>query len=278
MTRSGWYPDPTGRFPRRWHDGHDWTASVVDADDQQGYDALPAAAAPAVPALPGPSSSPMPPPPPSSVPPPPNQPAASPSWQSDSSWAPGQPWQSGASGPVPTPAQQHQHPSHGDAAWQPGPSVASEFSTTSAPTRQRRNPVALIVAGAAAGLGAASLFVLDWADSLTYADLQSLVTDRDVSGAADNVLKVHMSWLGWAWAALAIVGFGVFVVGQVASHRLGHVLAALTAAIGAVLSAFVIVRLFRGPGPGPEFGAWLLPAGYLVLLAATVVSAQREPS
>jgi len=45
-----------------------------------------------------------------------------------------------------------------------------------------------------------------------------------------------------------------------------------------VLSALVIVWLFRGPGPGPEFGAWLLPAGYLVLLAATVVSAQREPS
>lgn len=134
------------------------------------------------------------------------------------------------------------------------------------------------MAGAAAGLVAASLFVLDWAESLTYADLRTLVTDRDMSGAADNVLKVHMSWLGWAWAALAIVGFGVFVVGKVATHRLGHVLAALTAAIGAVLSAFVIVRLFRGPGPGPELGAWLLPAGYLVLLAAAVVSAQREPS
>ena len=120
-----------------------------------------------------------------------------------------------------------------------------------------------------------SLFVMDWSPSLSYGDLRTLVSDRDVSGLADNIVKLHMIWLGWAWVALALVAFGVFVIGKAASHRIGHMLAALAAAIGAVLAAFVIVRMFRGPAD-PELGAWLLPAAYLVLLAAVVVSARRD--
>ena len=51
-TRPGWYPDPSGRFPKRWHDGYDWTASVLDNNGQQAFDQLPPAGAPAVASLP----------------------------------------------------------------------------------------------------------------------------------------------------------------------------------------------------------------------------------
>jgi len=284
MTRSGWYPDPTGRFPRRWHDGEDWTASVIDQDGQQGYDALPTATAPAVPALPG-SASPVPPPPPQQVsptpPPPPGQPApaAQPSWQAESSWQPGQAWQSGPSSPAAPPAQPYQQPyqqparSAGQAAWQPGLSPAPAFAPTSAATRLGQNPLVFLFTGIAVGLFGFSLFLLDWAEGVAFSDFET--GGQSVAGI-DNLVLWNLDWLAYVWVAVAVAAFGLFVIAKVAPHRFGHVVAALVAAIGAVMSAFVVVKLFRGPGD-PEYGAWLLPAAYLVLLAAVVVSAQREP-
>lgn len=36
---AGWHRDPLGRFDRRYHDGHKWTAHVTrDADQQQFED------------------------------------------------------------------------------------------------------------------------------------------------------------------------------------------------------------------------------------------------
>lgn len=51
VSAAGWYPDPTGRFGRRWHDGDNWTDAVVGANGQTMNDPLHLALAPATPVL-----------------------------------------------------------------------------------------------------------------------------------------------------------------------------------------------------------------------------------
>lgn len=51
MSAAGWYPDPTGRFGRRWHDGDNWTDAVVGANGQTMNDPLHLALAPTTPVL-----------------------------------------------------------------------------------------------------------------------------------------------------------------------------------------------------------------------------------
>lgn len=43
---SGWFPDPSGRFGRRWYDGFRWTENVVAADGRAVTDPLPEDAPP----------------------------------------------------------------------------------------------------------------------------------------------------------------------------------------------------------------------------------------
>jgi hypothetical protein len=43
----GWYPDPSGRFAQRYHDGTRWTEHVADASGQRSVDSPEAQAAPA---------------------------------------------------------------------------------------------------------------------------------------------------------------------------------------------------------------------------------------
>lgn len=88
----------------------------------------------------------------------------------------------------------------------------------------------------------------------------------------------HFDWLGYVAVAVALVAFGVSVLARAGSHRVGHVVAAIAAAAGALLSMLAIVRLFRLPGLDSDVAAWLLPAGYLVLLVAVVLSARKEPA
>jgi len=133
---------------------------------------------------------------------------------------------------------------------------------------------ALIAVGIAVAMWALSLFVLDWADDVGFSDFRRAI--GSVSGMVDNLVKWNLKGLGYAWAAVAVAATGLFVIGGLSSQRIGHVITALVAAGGAAMSALVVVRLFRGPGPDPEIGAWLLPAGYLVLLAGIVISASRD--
>ena len=46
----GWYPDPSGRFAQRYHDGTRWTEHVADAGGQRSTDSPEGQAAPAAPA------------------------------------------------------------------------------------------------------------------------------------------------------------------------------------------------------------------------------------
>jgi hypothetical protein len=135
--------------------------------------------------------------------------------------------------------------------------------------------VALGIAGIVA-----SMFVLDW-----YSEGGQSVAFRDfgegsIASSApllDKLAFWNFKWLGFVVGGVALLSVVVFVVARAGSHRLGHVVAALDVTIGALLSTFAIVRLFRPAGFDPEIGAWLLPAGYLVLLVAIVVSARAEP-
>lgn len=250
----GWYTDPLGHADRRWFDGRNWTAGVLDAEGREGVDQLPGTAAPTLPGT---------------VPPPPttSEPstwagAGAGNW-SDSGWqAPGRSLPA-AVAPTATAA----------ATWSPQPAAAAARTG-------RLDPVVLGPIGVAIVLFVLSLFVLDWVssgpNSAGYGDLVGDGASADAF--LDKVMIWHYQWLGYLVAAAAVVAVGAFVLGGAGSRRAGHVIAAVIAGAGALLAALAIVRYFRFPGLDPEFGAWLLPAGYLLLLAAVVVSARRTAS
>ena len=262
-TRPGWYPDPSGRYPKRWYDGNDWTASVLDHSGQQAYDQLPPAGTPSVAALPVASAPPPPPPPGGSSVPAPSPWAPDPSWQSARSPS-AQPYTPVSSGGV---WAQQQPVTTASLGLTPPPAVSTPATGLSA--------IALVIGTIGLALIALSLFVLDWGPDATFSDIRTGLRDLDPSEWADKVVKYYTQWLGYVWLGVTGLAVAFAAGGRGAARRSAHVGAALLAGLGAVLATFVIVRGFRGPGPGPEFGAWLLVGGYLVTLAGLIVSARR---
>jgi hypothetical protein len=271
MTRSGWYPDPSGRYPKRWFDGNDWTASVLDNGGQQAYDQLPPAGAPSVAALPAAASPPR--PPASSAPPPP--PGGS-SVPAPSPWAPETSWQSAPS----QSAQPHTPMTSGGVWARQQPVTTASLGLTPPPAVSApatgRSAIALVIGTIGLALIAVSMFVLDWGPDATFSDIRTSVSDLDPSEWADKIVKYYTEGLGYLWLGITGLAVAFAAGGRRAVRRSAHVGAALLAGLGAVLATFVIVRLFRGPGADPEFGAWLLTAGYLVMLAGVAVSARRH--
>lgn len=256
----GWYTDPLGHADRRWFDGSSWTANVLDADGREGIDQLPGPAAPAATVQPG------------AIPPPPGAaanhtwagPAGGGTW-SDSAWqAPDRSLPAKVAHTAVQPVAQ-------PGGWPPQPAVAAR--STRGP-----NPIVIGLVALAAVCFVLSLFVLDWVSSgPSSAGFGDLVADGASPDAFLDKLSVwHFQWLGYVVAAVAIVAVAVFVLGRAGSTRAGHVGAAAVAGIGALLATLAIVRYFRFPGLDPELGAWLLPAGYLVLAAAAVVGARTS--
>jgi hypothetical protein len=126
-----------------------------------------------------------------------------------------------------------------------------------------------------------SMFVLDWySEGGQSARFRDFGEGSVVSSAPflDKLAFWNFKWLGFVTAGVALLSVLVFVVARAGSHRVGHVVAAIDVTIGALLSTFAIVRVFRPAGFDPEIGVWLLPAGYLVLLLAVVVSSRAEPA
>lgn len=263
----GWYPDPLGHADRRWFDGAGWTATVLDAEGRQGIDQLAAPASTVV------QASVPPPPPPASN-------AASDSWarpagSSSASWAdPGSPatW----AGPA---SDQAWNSSSAALAAVVAPTVgAPQYVAPARPVvSSPMRPVAFGLVGLAVVGFVLSLFVLDWISvGPASASFGDLVPDgASADGFLDQLALWHYQWLGYA-----LVGVGVAVViaavsGAVGRARAGHVAAAVVAGVGVLVTTFAIVRYFRGPGADPEFGAWLLPAAFVVLLVAVIVSARR---
>ena len=280
-TRPGWYPDPSGRYPKRWYDGNDWTASVLNHNAQQSYDQLPPAGAPAVASLPAATAPSAPPPPPGAPPRPPATAAPVTPPPGNGSWQPGQRWDATPS----TPTRPYTSSASGG-VWPPQQPVTTASLGLTPP------PVVGMSSGAGTkavvyglvGLGVAclvlSLFVVDWysegGQSVGFRDFG----DGDILPSApflDELTFWNFKWLGFVIAGLALLAVFGFVIAGVGARRGGLVVAAILAAGGALVSTLSIVRFFRTDSFDPDPGAWLLPAGYLVLLAAIVISARNEP-
>jgi hypothetical protein len=283
-TQPGWYPDPSGRFPKRWYDGTDWTASVLDHNAQQAYDQLPPAGAPVVASLPSavPAAPPRPPTSPTAPPPPVASSALAPSpWAPESSWQSPEQWSSTS-----TSAQPYT-PTTSSGVWsQQQPVTTASLGLTPPPAVRvspgsRTNPLVYgLVAGAIAAI-VLSMFVLDWySEGTESAGFRDFGEGSILSTAPllDKLAFWNFTWLGFVVAGLTLLSVLVFVVARAGPHRVGHVVSAIDATVGAVLSTFAIVRVFRTDEFDPEIGAWLLPAGYLALLLAIVIGARNEPA
>jgi hypothetical protein len=165
--------------------------------------------------------------------------------------------------------------------WAPqGPVTTASLGLTPPPavstTATGGSAIALVIGTIGLALVALSLFVLDWGPEATFSDIRTGLSDLDPPEWADKIVKYYTQWLGYVWLGVTGLAVAFAAGGRSAARRASHVGAALLAGLGAVLAAFVIVRGFRGPGPDPEFGAWLLVGGYLVMLAGVVFSARRH--
>lgn len=148
------------------------------------------------------------------------------------------------------------------------------------PAGAQTAPIVYGLVGVAVACMLLSMFVIDW-----YSEAGQSVGFRDFAEGSilssapflDKLTFWHFEWLGLVVAAVVLLSVSAFVIARTGPHRAGHVVAAIGAGGGALLSTFAIVRLFRSEAFDPDVGAWLLPAGYLVLLAAVVVSARNEP-
>ena len=158
-------------------------------------------------------------------------------------------------------------------------------STTTVLTKPAHSPTSPSVGsvpGAAIVVGAIglvmvglSMFVLDWTDGATYADFADNAETASGMPFLDRLAVWHLQWLGYLLAVLAVGSLAVALFAARSSGRVSHRLAAVASGVAAVWSALTIVRLFRTLPVDPGFGAWLMPAGYLVMIAAVVLSARR---
>lgn len=214
---SDWFPDPSGRFARRYFDGSHWTDHVVGANGTTVADPLVGAFPP-------------PPPPMPTLPPP--------------------------------PAQVH-----------PG-------SAAPAPGKKALSWAGVSMAGVGVLLAALSLYALDWADGATAGDVRDGLPDPLPDGLpfADVVSFTYVRWGGLLFllgAAIALIAVALAI-----SRRDGsavRVLGAVVVGTAAILHTVAVVRLFRGPGADPAFGAWLGTVGFLtVALGLAIATPNRR--
>lgn len=139
--RPGWYPDPSGRYPLRWHDGEQWTPQALDGWQRPVVDPLEGTVPPDPPV----ATAPLPPPSP-------------PSGASPSPSVPAQP-----QGPVPAAAP-------GAPGSVPGPSPRPTAAAGGGPAQPRRSSVVvlvlrLIVIAVVLGMQFVGFFQLPWASA-----------------------------------------------------------------------------------------------------------------
>ena len=248
MTAPGWFPDPTGRFSERWHDGTDWTDQVLGANGQATGDPL-ARTSSGFSAPTGPSAS---------AAPPPAAPmaAAAPPPAMAGPWAPAPPAAGGWAPPGP--------------AWAPGAAPADD--------RPRSAGIGVLLSFLGLVPVLLSLFALDWADGgATFSKLRDAYADAP-SGlpAADAMVKGYAQF--GAYLLLAMVALGLVLV---ATGALGHgrgfprAVVAVVAAVAAVVHLAVVLRLFRGPA-SPEAGAWIAVVGYLAAIVGLGFGPKRR--
>jgi hypothetical protein len=266
----GWYPDPSGRFAQRYHDGTRWTEHVADASGQRSVDSPEAQAAPAADPYGG------------------QQQAGGQAWgaqgggvagadpyggQQPGAQQSGQDW--GAQGQQ-WPAQGQQSGQQWPAEGQQGygqPSYGYGATTTSGgftPT------IGLIAGGVGALFVLLSLFVLNFitVSGGGFSDSGSL---GDVGGDGVPALLDLYSSIG------RLLGFVVVVVAILAILKLPQIpqlnnipnLPIIAAAVCGVFALWHLLAMFSEPegldlldvSASPAFGAWLGLLGWIGLAA-----------
>lgn len=280
----GWYPDPHGRFARRYHDGQVWTEHVADAQGAQHVD--PVGTAPAGGA--GTWSQPS---------------ASSPGWQAP-------PAPTGASPPASPSPPGFAPPGFGVAAppvaaptqaypVQPTTLASGAAGGAPAPARAERRGVGwvgVILALAGAALVAVGLFGLDWlsrGDEIrNRSQIPDLLDDIDVQGGSPSI--VSTTFFAWGWI-VALVVAGVIVLAALVLRARGRIVAAVVALVALAWALFGWLNLraycnnefnnealgFGGESFGTEIGGWITVAGFgLLALGALLggpVAARRRP-
>lgn len=241
---NGWFPDPSGRFGRRWYDGFRWTDSVVAADGRAISDPLPEDAPP--------------------YPPPPDRPPApAPGPPPAPGPAPTAPGFYDAPRPTPPPGVGRPHP---DVRFAPGAALVVGLVGL------------VLVALSLLGLSWADhVSFLDIGRQARKASLSDATTDSWL----DGVPWLYVTSVGFvllALAALWVVLAGIPAPNSYRGDLTQRTVATCICAVGAVLHTVTVVRMFRGPA-SPDVGAWLGVVGYFVAIIGLIVGNRaRRPA
>lgn len=190
----GWYPDPFGRFARRYHDGRAWTEHVADQQGTQLSDAAPLASQTQAPSAPATSS---------------YQPPAAGggAWQQPAA-APGGSWgQPGGGYSQPAP------PAYGQPGQQGWGQTATGYAGAPAASRASAGIsgfLGVITAGVGALLVLIGVLALDWyklaGEGANRGDVSDFVDGIKDLGGDPNVLSSTFFSFGWILALLVAVG------------------------------------------------------------------------
>jgi Protein of unknown function (DUF2510) len=261
----GWYPDPFGRFARRYHDGRSWTEHVADQQGTQLSDAAPLAAptqasAPAAPAASYP------------------QPAAGGGgWQPPGA-APGGAWGQPSGGYAQPGQQAYGQP--GQQGWgqtATGYAGAPGAAVTSAGVS---GFIGVIVAGVGALLVFIGVLALDWYEETSRSDVADVLDFIDDAGGSPNVLSTTFFKFGWILALL------VAIAAVVASLMKPTVLRIVGAALSGLLLLWTLFgwlnfnayinndanqRALGFPDVSLGIGGWITIVGFLLLAVGAFI-------
>ena len=260
----GWYPDPSGRFAQRYHDGTRWTEHVADAGGQRSVDNPEGQAAPAADPYAGQQQQPS------------DQGWGQQAQQPQSS---GEGWaaQGGQAGYGQQPQQPQQgYGPQGGYGQQPGGYGQPGYGYGGAPSSGFVPTVGLIAAGVGALFVLLSLFVLDFL-KLSGGGFSESGPLGDANGeGASTVLDLY-SGLGRILGLLVVVVAILAILKLPALQQLNDVpnLPIIVAAVCGVFLLWHLLAMFMGldvPSgfeidSSPAIGAWVGVLGWGGLIA-----------
>ncbi len=260
----GWYPDPFGRFARRYHDGRAWTEHVADQQGTQLSDAAPLASqtqAPSAPAAPAAGY---------------QQPApGGGAWQQPGA-APGGSW--GQPGAAAHPAQQP----YGQPGQQGWGQTATGYAVPGATGASAG--VSGFIGAIVAGVGALLVFIgvlaLDWYEDTSRSDVTDVLDFIDEAGGSPNVLSTTFFKFGWIIALLVAIAAVVASLMKPTVFRI----------VGAALSGLLLLWTLFGwlnlnayvsndanqqalgfPDVSLGIGGWLTIVGFVLLAVGAFI-------
>ena len=235
----GWYPDPSGRFAQRYHDGTRWTEHVADAGGQRGVDHVEGGTAPAVDPYAG-------------------EPGGQ-GWGARGGYGAAAAPQAGEGRPTAPPG--YDQAGHGP------PATPGGFTPT----------VGLIVAGVGGLLVTVSLFGLDFLE-VSFAGRTASTVLEDFSGGDVPIQLDLYASLGRVLGVLVVVGAILAVLRLPQLDGVPN-LPTIAAGTCGVFALWHLLAMFTGPSAGagrmgpdgvdwsPALGAWIGLIGWAALAA-----------